>query len=260
MKKIFVLMMLFTLLVSGCGKSSGEKIVVGVDDEFPPMGFRDESGELVGFDIDLAKEVEKRMGVAFEFKPIIWNNKREEIESGNVDIIWNGLDITDERKEYMIFSKPYMDDRQIFLVKKGDDQNIRAEGDLEGKIIGVQAGSTAQTYFNEDEVLKKLLSGMKVYNKFNDGLAALERGDINVFICDESIARYEIHLRPDSFDIIDVTSGYLTEVAIGFRKNDTELRDRVQKVFDEMVKDGTAGKISEKWFQADLIKYPALNR
>lgn len=252
MKKIFLLLMMMMIFASGCGN---EKFVVGVDDEFPPMGFRNENGELVGFDIDLAKEAAARLGVEFEFKPIEWNNKRAEITGGNVDMIWNGLDITDERKEYMLFSEPYMDDRQIFLVKKGDDQNIHAEGDLENKIVGVQAGATSETYLNENDALKKLLADMKVYVKFHDGLAALQRGEINVFICDESIARYEIHTNPDAFDIVDVTTGYATEVAIGFRKDKPELRDRVQKVFDDMVKDGTAKKISERWFQADLIKY-----
>lgn len=264
MKKIF-LIICAALLMASCGSEHAgnlkdadaqplDKIVIGIDDEFAPMGFRNEQGGLIGFDIDLAREAAKRMDVDIEFKPIDWNNKREEITSGNVDIIWNGLDITDERKEYMIFTKPYMDDRQILLVKKDNDQNIHAEGDLENKRVGVQAGSIAENYLDENEKLKITFKEYKTYGKFQEALNALSGGVIDVFVCDELVARYEMNRHPDQFQIIDVTTGYVTEMGIGFRKEDTALRDRVQLVFDEMVKDGTARKISEQWFQADLIK------
>ncbi|MBE8954726.1 MAG: amino acid ABC transporter substrate-binding protein [Quinella sp. 2Q5] len=258
MKKIFMsmlMMLLFALFMTGCGNDSSKKIVVGLDDQFPPMGFRDEQGNLVGFDVDLAKEAAKRMNVDIEFKPIDWDKKREELTGGNIDIIWNGLDITEERKEYMIFTKPYMQDRQILLVKHDDDQQIHSEGDLEGKVVGMQSGSTAENYFNNNKDLKSNLAGVKLYEKLDSGLDALKGGEVDVFICDEMIARYEVKTNPDRFDIIDVTTGFLTEMAVGFRKDDTELRDRVQEVFDDMVEDGTAKKISEQWFQADLIKY-----
>ena len=123
MKKIFLPFLLMIFIVTGCGgeEKSDEvksarysgKINVGIDDAFAPMSFRDENGELVGFDIDLAKEVAKRMGAKFEFKPIEWDKKEDEIKSGNIDMIWSGCDIVDEYKEYMIFSKPYMDNRQV---------------------------------------------------------------------------------------------------------------------------------------------------
>lgn len=263
MKKIF-LIICAALLVAGCGGEPGnnstddaktfDKIVIGLDDEFAPMGFRNEQGALIGFDIDLAREVAKRMNVDVEFKPIDWDKKREEITSGNVDIIWNGLDITDERKEYMIFTKPYMDDRQILLVKKDNDQNIHAEGDLENKRVGVQAGSIAENYLDNTEKLKITFKEYKTYGKFQDALDALSGGTIDVFLCDELVARYEMNRHPDQFQIIDVKTGYVTEMGIGFRKEDTALRDRVQLAFDEMVADGTAKRISEQWFQADLIK------
>ena len=251
MKKILLPFLLMILFMTGC---ASEKLTVGLDDDFEPLGFRDERGEIVGFDVDLAKEAGKRLGVEIIFRPIDWDKKREEITSGNVDLIWNGLDITDERKEYMIFSKPYMDDRQIFLVKKGSRQNIHSEGDLEGKIVGTQAGSTAENYLHETEILTKNFKEFKTYLKFKDGLNALLNEEIDVFICDELIARYNVSKHFGQFDIIDVKTGYPTEVGIGFRKDNVELRDRVQKVFDEMIKDGTAKKISMRWFQADLIK------
>ena len=265
MKNFFLTaLLLTTLLLTACGGQQNsddasnarrEKIVVGLDDEFAPLGFRDEKNNLVGFDVDLAKEAAKRLGVEIEFKPIDWNNKRQELESGDIDLIWNGLDITDERKEYMLFSKPYMGDRQILLVKKGNTQDIRSEGDLAGKTVGTQAGSAAETYVNKSEGIKLSADKLKIYDKFKDALNALKSGEIDVFVCDEMIARYEMKTQPDNFEIIDVHSDYVTEMGIGFRKDDTALRDRVQKVFDEMIKDGTAKEISEKWFDADLIVY-----
>ena len=261
---LIILPLIILSLTTGCG---GEKntaiddnaqdlktVVIGFDDEFAPMSFRNEHGGLVGFDIDLAKEAARRMGITIKFQPIDWNKKREEITSGNIDVIWNGLDITDERKEYMIFSKPYMDDRQIFLIKKDNNQNIHTEGDLEGKRVGIQAGSIAETYFDENDKLKGTFKDFKTYGKFNDVLDDLKNGEIDVFVCDELVARYEMNIHPDQFRIVDAKTGYVTEMGIGFRKEDTALRDKFQQAFDEMVDDGTAKKISEHWFNADLIK------
>ena len=219
------------------------------------LGFHNAQNELVGFDIDLAKETAKRMDVQFEFKPIDWDKKKEALISGEVDLIWNGLDITEERKEYMIFTKPYMDDRQIFLIRKDDDLKIRSESELEGKILGVQAGSTAENYLNQSEYLKNKFKELKIYGKFKDAVKALKNKEIDVLVCDEMIARYEINTNSaGKLEIVDVRTGYVTEMAIGFRKEDTALRNKVQAAFDDIVKDGTAKDISEKWFQADLIK------
>jgi len=262
-KKIFLLLIMFVLFVSGCGGDSEKDtnsmkhahvLVIGLDDHYPPMGFRNEQNEIVGFDVDLAKEVGRRIGATFEFKPIDWKNKREEIESGNVDIIWNGTDITEERKDYMLFSKPYMDNRQIILIKRGAIDKIRTVGDLEGKIVGTQAGSSSEDYINDTPNLKNSFAEFKTYRNFQDALKELYDGDVNAIIIDEILARYEISKVPPVFQIVEATVGPVTEIAIGFRKDDTELRDRVQKAFDEMIIDGTARKISEQWFQADIIK------
>ncbi|MBE8954725.1 MAG: amino acid ABC transporter substrate-binding protein [Quinella sp. 2Q5] len=254
MKKIFLLLMI-ALFVTGCVASGKTpKLVVGVDDEFAPMAFRDEQGKLVGFDIDLAKEVARRMGVDIEFKPILWDNKREEITSGNVDIIWNGLDITDESRDYMIFSKPYMDNRQILLVKHGNPLGIHSDSEIAGKVVGTQAGSNSAEYINATPSLKDSFAGFKTYRSVKTAFEDLSLGGVDVLIVDEIAARYEIAAHPGKFEAVEATIGPVTKIGIGFRKDDTELRDRVQKVFDDMVEDGTAKKISEHWFQADLIK------
>ena len=256
MRKIIFLLLLTIFLLTGCGDDWNKKetLIIGLDDNYAPFGFRDDQGRLIGFDIDLANEVASRMGVKFEFKPIDWDNKREEITSGKVDMIWNGLDIVEERKEYMIFTKPYMDNRQILLVKQENDFNFYSKYDLAGKIVGTQAGSNSEQYVNEDKKLKDSLAEFKTYPNVKEEFAALIDGQCDVLIIDELAARYEMNRNPNKFKFIEVTVGEATEIGIGFDKNNVALRDKVQKVFGEMTADGTARKISLKWFDADLVK------
>ena len=268
MKKIFMMTILMLMIFfAGCGGenisdttegsktfASKGKIVIGIDDEFAPISFHDEKHNLIGFDVDLAKEAARRMKVEIEFKPITWDRKREAITSGRVDMIWNGLDITEERKEYMIFSKPYMDDRQILMVRRGEGGEIHSEGDLEGKIIGVQSGSTSDDYINADKTLKNSFKDYKTYEHFGEVVDALLGKEIDVLVCDELIARYEVKKFPARLEVVNVKIGDVAEMAVGLAKDKTALRDRVQEVFDEMVADGTAKKISEEWFRADVIK------
>lgn len=128
MRKIFAMCMLLAAvmgILTGCGnepkatpekKDAGKKIVLGLDDNFPPMGFVDESNKIVGFDIDLATEVAKRLGDEVEFKPIEWASKEAELKSGRVDMLWNGLDITPKRKENILFSDPYMNNLSLIHI------------------------------------------------------------------------------------------------------------------------------------------------
>ena len=253
---LMILSLMILPLIPGCGGNSArlDKIVIGIDDEFAPMGFRNEKNEIVGFDVDLAKEAGRRMDVQIEFKPIDWDNKEFEITSGNIDMIWNGCDIMPEYKEYMIFSRPYMDNRQILLVRKDNPKNIHSVGDLAGKIVGTQSGSNSETYINQNSGLKKSFAEFKTYRNIKEGFDALNKGEFDVLIIDEIAGRYELSRHPGTMEVIEATVGSVTEFGIGFRKDNTDLRDRVQKVFDEMITDGTAKKISEQWFNADLIK------
>ncbi|MBR2733243.1 MAG: amino acid ABC transporter substrate-binding protein [Selenomonadaceae bacterium] len=267
MKKFFVAaLLLVTMVFAGCGggntpaKTDGddnkapEKIIIGLDDEYAPMGFKDEQNQIVGFDVDLAKEAAKRLGTEVEFKAIDWNSKEAELKSGRIDIIWNGLDITPERQENMLFSKPYMYNRQIVFVKAGNDQGIAKEADLAGKGVGTQAGSTAEAYIDSKAELKGSFREFKTYGDYVSAFMDLENGRIDALVCDEIVGRYAMSKQDGKFDALDVTVGSVSEFGIAFRKDDTALRDKVQGVFDEMVKDGAAGKISEQWFKADLIK------
>lgn len=257
-------LLLVTMVFTGCGggdtaKTDGgskeiKKITIGLDDEYAPMGFKNEQNEIVGFDVDLAKEAAKRLGTEVEFKAIDWNSKEAELKSGRIDIIWNGLDITPERQANMLFSDPYMDNRQIVFVKAGNDQGITTEADLAGKGVGTQAGSTAETYIDKTEGLKDSFREFKTYGDYVSAFMDLENGRIDALVCDEIVGRYAMSKQEGKFEALNVTVGPVSEFGIAFRKDDTELRDKVQKVFDEMVADGAAAKISDEWFKADLIK------
>lgn len=262
MKKIFALCMMLVLAVTalaGCGSNSAQKeeskkIVVGLDDSFPPMGFKDEKNEIVGFDIDLAKEVAKRLGREVEFKAIDWNSKEAELKSGRVDILWNGLDITDKRKENMLFSEPYMDNRQIVFVVKNGKVSVAGESDLAGKTIGTQSGGTTEEYFENKPELKASMKEVKYYPDYINAFMDLENGRLDAVVGDEIIGRYYISKHPDEIQAIDTVIGTVSQFGIAFRKDDQKLRDEVQKVFDEMKADGTVAKISEKWFAKDITK------
>ncbi len=267
MKKLFLTAgLMISMLVTGCGgdnaaqnASGGDnaaknKIVVGLDDEYPPMGFKNESNEIVGFDVDLAKEATKRMGSEVEFKAIDWSSKEAELKSGRIDVLWNGLDITPERQENMLFSEPYMDNRQVIFVRSGDTQGIVSESDLAGKAVGTQAGSTAETYITSKADLQNSFKEFKTYGDYISAFMDLENGRLDVVICDEIVGRYYMSKHPDALQVIDAAVGPVTQFGIAFAKENTELRDKVQKAFNEIVADGTAAKVSEQWFGADLIK------
>jgi len=236
---------------SGNGSGAGDKIVVGLDDNFPPMGFKDENNEIVGFDIDLAKEATKRLGREVEFKAIDWSSKEAELKSGRVNVLWNGLDITDKRKENMLFSDPYMDNRQIIFVKKGAT-GITDEQSLAGKAVGTQSASTAEEYIDGSDFFKTKVKEVKKYSDFVSAFMDLENGRIDAVIGDEIVGRYYMSKHPDSIDAVDVAVGPVSQFGIAFAKDNQKLRDDVQKVLDEMVKDGTVAKISEKWFGKDI--------
>lgn len=260
MKKVFALALtaMAIMIAAGCGGAAqndtgGKKIVIGLDDNYPPMGFKNENNEIVGFDIDLAKEAGKRLGREVEFKAIDWSSKEAELKSGRVDILWNGLDITEKRKENMLFSEPYMDNRQIIFVKK-EETGINSEADLAGKAVGTQSGGTAEEYIEENTELKNSFADFKKYSDYIAAFMDLENGRLDAIVTDEITGRYHMSKKPDTFTVIDVAVGPVSTFGIGFRKEDTALRDEVQKVLDEMKADGTMAKISEQWFGEDITK------
>ena len=235
----------------GCGKETKvEKIVIGLDDSFPPMGFKNEQNEIVGFDIDIAKEVAKRLSVPVEFKAIDWSSKEAELSSGRIDCIWNGLDITPERQQNMLFSDPYMNNRQLLFVKAGS--SVKDFTDLAGKTVGLQNASTADDNMEKQAEFKKTVT-VKKYTDYIEAFIDLENGRLAGVFADEIVGRYYMSKRPGKFVCIEKTFGSEAQFGIAFRKGNDKLRNLMQEKINEIVADGTGAKISEKWFGADIM-------
>lgn len=223
--------------------------IVGLDDAFAPMGFRDNDGNLIGFDVDLAKEVASRLGVDVVFQPIDWDSKVLELNSGSIDMIWNGLTITTERELEMSFSNPYLSNSQMIMVKKGS--TIDTLSDLSGKTVGVQISSAAQDAVEASSIYDSLGSVIK-YDNYNQALLELQNSVIDAVVIDEIMGRYIISQTPDLYDVATENFGE-EQYGIGFRLEATDLRDKFNEVLAAMVADGTAATISEKWFNEDIF-------
>ncbi|EAX48446.1 extracellular solute-binding protein, family 3 [Thermosinus carboxydivorans Nor1] len=249
--KSLLVLLLVGLLVAGCGGATKKKIVVGLDDNFPPMGFRDDKNNIVGFDVDMAKEAAKRLGMEVEFKPIDWNSKEAELNGKRVDVLWNGLTITEKRKENIAFTKPYMENRQIIVVNANSP--IKSKADLAGKVVGVQDGSSSVEAVEKDAAALKSFKELKKYPDNVAALMDLKAGRLDAVVVDEIVGRYYIAKKPGEYAILADNFGS-EEYGVGLRKDDKELLDKLQKVLDEMKKDGTAAKISKQWFGADIVK------
>ncbi len=224
--------------------------VLGLDDSFPPMGFRDANGEIAGFDIDLAAEVCRRMGVELVLQPIDWDSKILDLNSGDIDVIWNGLTITDERKKKITFSKPYIANRQIVIV--GASSGLDTKADLAGKEVGLQMGSSAQDALDAEPNVRNSFKETVLYQDNVQAMMDLQIGRLDAVVVDEILGRYYLSQREGAFT---VASDYFTEeqYGIGFRLEDRDFAAEVDRILDEMVADGTAAAISRKWFGKDIL-------
>ncbi|MBQ9264156.1 MAG: amino acid ABC transporter substrate-binding protein [Clostridia bacterium] len=227
------------------------ELILGLDDTFPPMGFRDDNNEIVGYDIDLAKEVASRLGVTLKTQPIEWDAKELELSSKSIDCIWNGLSITPARQESMSMTKGYMNNK-IVLVVKGD-KGYAAKEDLVGKKIAVQNGSFAQEVLEEYEEYKDFYASVDVlgYDEYLTALMDLQQDGVDAVLIDLVVAEYRIAgLNDDNLVLIDSLEDDI--FGVGFRKEDAALRDKVNAILAEMAQDGATAKISEKWFGKDI--------
>lgn len=223
------------------------ELVLGLDASFPPMGFTDESGDIVGFDIDVAREVCDRLGIKLACQPINWSEKEDKLNGREIDCIWNGMSANPSRAEAMNLSEPYMTNEMIFVV--AGSGNIRAMTELAGKAVGVQAGSTAQELLEGSD-----MSADMTIRALDDNVALLtelEQGALDAVFLDSVVAYYYI---ADGDKDLFILPGNLAEeeYVIGFRKGDQALRDRVQEVLYEMNVGGKLGEISGKWFGSDI--------
>ena len=228
--------------------AAAKKFIVGFDQDFPPMGFVDDNNEYVGFDLDLAKEAASRMGMEFVAQPIAWDSKDMELGSGNIDCIWNGFTISGREDKYT-WTEAYMINDQVVVVK--NDSDIKSLSDLAGKTVAVQKDSSGLAALNDNADLKNSFGQLIEMDTYLNALMELEMGSIDAIVMDEIVARYEIQTSGKPFKVLDEAVAS-EEYGVGFLLGNTELRDQVQKVLEDMAADGTMAKISEKWFGTDV--------
>ena len=228
--------------------TDGGILIVGFDQDFPPMGFVGDDGEYTGFDLELAQEVAKRLGLEYKAQPIAWDSKDMELESGNIDCIWNGFTMTGREDDYT-WTEPYMANQQVFVV--ANDSDINSQADLAGKIVEVQADSSAEAALKEAPELTATFKELLTTADYNTAFMDLEQGAVDAIAMDVIVAGYQIQQRNADFKILDDSLSE-EEYGVGFKKGNTELRDKVQSTLEEMAEDGTLQEVSEKWFSKDV--------
>ena len=225
------------------------RFVMGLDDSFPPMGFRNERNEIVGYDVDLAKEVTRRMGVQLVLQPIDWAAKEQELNAREIDCIWNGFTITEERKQNVLYTPPYLRNAQVVVVKGNSPVNSLM--DLVGRTIGTQAGSSSIHAIDETPGFKASLRGVIEYRDFLTALMDLDVGGIDAVVIDLVVANDNINRSGKNFRILNERLEE-EEFGIGFRLGDRALCNRVWELLLEMAKDGTVARIATQWMGADI--------
>ncbi|GAB3333204.1 amino acid ABC transporter substrate-binding protein [Bordetella tumulicola] len=215
------------------------------------MGFRDDKNELVGFDIDMAREAAKRMGVEVEFKPIDWSAKEAELNGKRVDALWNGLTITEERKKNIAFTAPYMANHQIIVVAK--DSPVQTKADLADRVVGAQDGSSAVDAIKKDDAVASSLKEIKLFGDNVTALMDLSTGRLDAVVVDEVVGRYLASKREGQYRVLEENFG-TEDYGVGLRKEDTALLAKLDETLNAMKKDGSAAKIAQQWFGADIIK------
>lgn len=264
MKKIFVIAIAFLMVVStvfaqGSAEEAGDRslekikekgvFVLGLDDSFPPMGYRDENNEIVGFDIDLAKEVCKGLGVELKCQPIDWSAKEQELATGQIDCIWNGFTKTEEREKAMTLSMAYVNNAQVIVVKSSS--SIKTIADLKGKSIGVQAGSSGEEAIYDTEGFADSVKEIIPYKDYLTALMDLEIGGVDGIVMDLLVANDNINRSGKDFRILDETLS-AEEYVIGFRKGEVALCEAVEKELYTLKDSGKLAEIATKWFGADI--------
>ncbi len=250
------------VVLLGCSNNKEENtssldkdtLIVGLDDTFAPMGFKDENGELTGFDVELAKELGKQLNKDIKFQAIDWSMKETELNAGNIDFIWNGYTITDDRQELVEFSTPYAKNRQVIVTLA--TSNIKSKNDLGGKLVGAQNESSAIVAMEKEADLYSSFDGSKAitFEDNNQALMDLEAGRIDAVVADEVLIRYYISLKdPNIFNVLEENFGD-EEYGVGIKKGDTKTVEAVNKALDEMRANGTMEAISQKWFADDITK------
>ncbi|MGL5067541.1 MAG: amino acid ABC transporter substrate-binding protein [Sarcina sp.] len=251
-------MILTTSMFTACGgsdtdkvdkKNDRRKIVIGLDDTFVPMGFREENGELTGFDVDLATKALTNLGYEFEFQPINWDMKETELNNNKIDAIWNGYTKTPERMEKVALTDAYMHNTQAIITLSNSPINSKA--DLKDKTIATQIASSSLDAINKD---KDMVSSIKdgepiLFDTFNEAFMDLEAGRVDAVVADEILARYYISKKDSSKYKVLKDNLADEEYCVGLRKDDTKLLDALNSEFVKMKESGEFDQIKDKWFK-----------
>ena len=231
-----------------------KSITVGFDNTFVPMGFEEKNGNYAGFDIELAKYVSKKLGIQVHFQPIDWDMKETELQNGTIDAIWNGYSATDERREKVAFTIPYMQNTQILVVKK--TSGIHSVEDMTGKVLGAQNGSSGMLDFEEHpEVLKNRVNGGDAdqYQSVNEAIIDLKNDRIDALLIDRVYADYYLTTEGIADEYDAIPSGFESEsFAVGVRPADKKLLEALNQAFKELYQEGIFQQISQKWFGEDV--------
>lgn len=231
-----------------------KSITVGFDNTFVPMGFEEKNGDYAGFDIELAQYVSKKLGITVHFQPIDWDMKETELQNGTIDAIWNGYSATDERREKVAFTIPYMQNTQILVVKK--TSGIHSASDMTDKVLGAQNGSSGMLDFEEHpEVLKNRVKGRDAdqYQSVNEAMIDLKNDRIDALLIDRVYADYYLTTEGIDDEYDTIPSGFESEsFAVGVRPADKKLLEALNEAFKELYQEGIFQQISQKWFSEDV--------
>ena len=260
MKKVLAFILALVLMVcclTACGaegsKNDGDEgrtFVVGFDAEFPPFGFIDENGDYDGFDLAVAQEVCNRLGWTFKAQPIDWNSKDAELNSGNIDCIWNGFTKADDLLDDYCWTDPYYDNSIIMVVKA--DSGINSLADLAGKNVITQAGSSALIALEADTELTPTFGDLLECADYNSAFLELDNGGADAIAADVGVANYNMSKKDGAYKILD--EAVSSEVyAIGFRVEDTELANTVWEQVKAIAADGTMEKLAKNYVEYGLV-------
>ena len=267
-KKIaFVITLFFSFFLVACTQKVSDpkqdnwskyqeqgSITIGFDNTFVPMGFEEKNGQYAGFDIDLAQAVSEKLGIQIKFQPIDWDMKETELQNGTIDAIWNGYTATDERKEKVTFTIPYMENQQVLVSKKS--QNIQSVKDMSNKVLGAQAGSSGYLDFEaQPDLLKSQVKNQKAnqYQSFNEALIDLKNDRIDALLIDRVYANYYLQSEGILNDYNVFSAGFESEAfAVGVRPADKTLLAALNQAFVSLYQEGKFQEISKKWFGEDV--------